>query len=460
MRLSIAFFAAMTLTACDADSTDADAPTWHADVHPLVKANCSGCHTEGGAAWSMDEYAATSALATHMVLEIDAGRMPPWQAEETDECQPTNAYVDDMRLTDDEKQILRDWAAAGAPLGDPETAAELPDTPSLELPRVDITLTPDMGWTTSGEFDQFRCFSFDPGHVGDMWIEGMQVVPGQDEVVHHVVMFIDEDAESADWGATEGSYDCFGGPGLTGRTGLDQIGGVLGAWAPGGVPLVTPDDTALKVPAGSRIIVQVHYHPSGHELYDETALQIMLADEAPEWEGKIVLLGNFEDRIPDRGGLMPGPNDPEDGVEFRIPAGATDHTETLAFKLYPSDLGAEEIRVYGAGTHMHYVGTGMRWWVEHETPIGDEPKDECMVHTPQWDFNWQRGYGFDVPLAQAPEIRPGDTIWMECVYDNSLGNPAVVDALAEQGLEEPVDVYLGEETLDEMCLAAMGLALR
>jgi hypothetical protein len=30
--------------------------------------------------------------------------------------------------------------------------------------------------------------------------------------------------------------------------------------------------------------------------------------------------------------------------------------------------------------------------------------------------------------------------------------------LGEQGLDAPVDVYLGEETLDEMCLGVFGIA--
>ena len=47
---------------------------------------------------------------------------------------------------------------------------------------------------------------------------------------------------------------------------------------------------------------------------------------------------------------------------------------------------------------------------------------------------------------------------MRCTYDNTLNNPGVVEALGQQGLEEPVEVRLGEETLDEMCLGIYGIA--
>jgi hypothetical protein len=39
-----------------------------------------------------------------------------------------------------------------------------------------------------------------------------------------------------------------------------------------------------------------------------------------------------------------------------------------------------------------------------------------------------------------------------------MGNPFVQRALTEQGLTEPRDVALGEETLDEMCLGVIGTA--
>jgi hypothetical protein len=49
---------------------------------------------------------------------------------------------------------------------------------------------------------------------------------------------------------------------------------------------------------------------------------------------------------------------------------------------------------------------------------------------------------------------------MKCTYDNTLGNPKVVQALKEQGLSQPKDVSLGETTLDEMCLGAYEVIFR
>ncbi|HYP90264.1 MAG TPA: hypothetical protein VEQ59_18965, partial [Polyangiaceae bacterium] len=65
---------------------------------------------------------------------------------------------------------------------------------------------------------------------------------------------------------------------------------------------------------------------------------------------------------------------------------------------------------------------------------------------------------YDTPIDQAPALRSGDVLNLRCTYDNSMQNPFVARALAEQGLSAPRDVVLGEQTLDEMCLGIFGIA--
>jgi hypothetical protein len=109
------------------------------------------------------------------------------------------------------------------------------------------------------------------------------------------------------------------------------------------------------------------------------------------------------------------------------------------------------------GTHMHWVGTDMTVQIARNGTRPNQPASECLIATPHYDFNWQRGYAYDQPIAALPTIKGGDRIRMRCTYDNSTENPRVARALAEQRLSSPVDVRLGEETLDEMCLGAFTL---
>jgi hypothetical protein len=208
---------------------------------------------------------------------------------------------------------------------------------------------------------------------------------------------------------------------------------------------------------GDKLIVQVHYHPTGQgpETDDSTRIDLQWTEEEPAYTGGIFLIGNFEQV--DAGfaggegyGLTTGP-------DFLIPAGAQNHQEVNRYWL--DDEGDPlarlvDIYVWMVGTHMHYVGTDMKITVE--TPTDEE---QCLVQTPHWDFNWQRGYFFEGDVADLPTIHAGDTLTMRCTYDNSMENPFVREALDDQGLTEPMDVALGEETLDEMCLGVFGLAV-
>lgn len=427
----------------------ADVPTWHEHVAPIVREHCGSCHTAGGIApFAVDDYASAAPMALAMSDAVDSGRMPPWGAQETEECEPRHGWKDDLRLSDEEKELLRDWAEGGAPEGDASDAAPLPEPPDTELDRVDLRVE-SVGWTVedTGE-DQFRCFSLDPGLDEETWLSGLQIDPGDDRVVHHVLVFLDPSGEGEGRVDETGSYSCFGGSG--GGTDL------IGAWAPGSVPTMTPDDLAIRLPAGTRLILQVHYHAvEGESVFDATALELRFAEGEPQMEAFYALIGNFEG---DYGtfGLEPGPNDRDDDPEFRIPAGVADHTETMSYKWGRND---PDLPIWAMGTHMHYIGTDMKIWIERKETTEDEPAEECLIQTPAWDFNWQRGYAVDAEPQERSIVGPGDKLWMRCTYDNTLDNDGTRKALDDAGLSEPVDVYLGEETLDEMCLGVFGFGI-
>ena len=83
------------------------------------------------------------------------------------------------------------------------------------------------------------------------------------------------------------------------------------------------------------------------------------------------------------------------------------------------------------------------------------PAEECLIETPNWNFNWQRIYVYDAELDKLPVINGGDRLRLKCTYDNSTANPFLMDALKSQGKSAPIPVTLGEQTLDEMCLAVV-----
>ena len=99
----------------------------------------------------------------------------------------------------------------------------------------------------------------------------------------------------------------------------------------------------------------------------------------------------------------------------------------------------------------------MKISVERKSPTASDPASECLLQTPKWDFNWQRGYDYDGAIDALPGLVAGDVLTFRCTYDNSLQNPFVKQALMQQMLSAPKDVTLGESTLDEMCLGALNV---
>ena len=462
----------------DTGGTTVDAPTWHGHIAPIVVKRCSACHTRGGVGpFPLDSYAAAAPLAGSMVEAVDSGRMPPFLADETDACTPRHAYADDTRLTSEQKALLREWASSGAPEGDARRAAAIERPRALGLAREDavMQLPSPIAVEHGSHGDLHTCLIVDPKLARDVYVVGRHITPGNDKVLHHVVTYVLKPQRADATGArvsrdqmlealraTKGvgigeRYDCFGGPGLD-ATGLASE--QLGAWAPGAAPTLSPPDSGQPVAKDALVVMDLHYHPIAQREEDrDTKLSLMFADARPALVSFPIFLGNFTDRfeLPSGfGELVKQPG--ESAAEFKIPAGAKNHVEEMSWTwMLPNAPPGQGVRAYFAGTHMHYVGRDMMVQLENTSPAPGESPRECLVHTPRWDFNWQRGYGWQATYDKLPLMNRGDVVRMRCVYDNTMDNPFLARALAEQGLTAPVDVRLGEDTLDEMCLATIGL---
>ena len=88
-------------------------PTYYTDVQPIIEAHCAGCHIDGGIGpFALQSGADAVKWAARIAVVTKSGYMPPWSAGPE-----SPAFLNDRRLGVATKQILSDWAAAGAPLG-------------------------------------------------------------------------------------------------------------------------------------------------------------------------------------------------------------------------------------------------------------------------------------------------------------------------------------------------------
>jgi len=389
----------------------------------------------------MDTYEHVTYLAGFMAEAVATRQMPPFKAQETDECSYDYPWKYDPRLSEEQIATIVAWAGGGAPEGDASNPAPLIEPPDYHLTDVDQVLSHPTGYPTPkpGYEDDHVCFVLDPGLTEDAFLEAIEIVPGQVAVAHHALVFVDEKGDSEALINSNGWYSCLGGPGVTGQ--------LIGGWVPGAAPIIMPQGSGAKMSPESRLILQMHYHYVDEvERLDTTQLQLRWTQDVPDREAFMALVGNARNA---HQGLLPGPNDRFGEPEFFIPAGAKDHTEIMKFTF---EAGID-YQLFMIINHMHYVGVDMRVWVDR----ADGSDDTCLCHTPQWDFDWQMLYQYDADAGQAPVIYDGDTLWIQCVYDNTLDNPGVLASLAESGGTEPLDIQIGEGSLDEMCLVGLGL---
>lgn len=439
------------LTACGSDVTggmDIDDPppppvltTWYQDVAPIVATRCMGCHRDGGLApFSLETYDDAVAFGLQMLAAVEDGVMPPWSATTATDCAPTRAWKHDPRLSAGELDTLRAWIDDNRPAGD--FVDIIPGNPD-QLAGVTHPLLPVEPFVTTGTTDQFKCFALDPGITTDHFLTGWDVVPGNRAVVHHVVIM----TLPADLLVAARNADVIGKP-------LDcaviPMSAAIGAWAPGQGPTETPDGVAAVIPANTGILMQIHYHPAGNDnAPDATAVNLRMSETAPS---KFYAFGGWGNaRTPPH--LQPDPTDIDGVIRFRIPANAPEHVETMRF---PIGGDGPRVPMFIMQPHQHYVGTRLELRIHRTAPPIGEPADECLINS-DWNFDWQRTYQYDVPIVELPTVGPGDEIEVKCTYNNTISNPFVERALADQGLSAPIDVFIGEETTDEMCLGLVGL---
>lgn len=447
-RVALAWLGCAALPACGEDpredpSTDtgepeALRPDWHQDVAPIIHARCVGCHRQGGSGpFSLEDFAAAASWSS-LVAEVVADRsMPPWGAHETEECEPVHAWRDDMRLSEAEIETILDWVALDTPEGDPADAAPLPMPPARSLADPSDVFENPSPTVLEGKADSFVCFSIDTGLDEDVWITGVELLPDNQQVVHHVLIFLDEAGSSAELAGPDGRYPC----------GDLHLGSLLGSYFPGSLPTQLPAELGIPFPVGARIVLNYHYHPTGAGSdVDQSSLAVRWTKQAPAYDALISTLGNATTAA---GGLLPGPNDPDGVPTFMIPSGASGHTETMQITV-PEWL--PELELFMLGPHMHEVGVDIHVTLERDG------ETRCLLQDPRWDADWQRLYTIDAALGGYPTLAGGDLLTLRCTYDNTLDNPAVVEALAEFGLDVPINVNFGSAGLDEMCMIVYGIA--
>lgn len=348
-------------------------PTFSRDIAPIFFRRCANCHHEGEVApFPLLTYADAKPRARLIAEVTRRGAMPPWQ--------PVAGYghvEGERRLPVAEIALIGRWAAEGAPEGDRKL---LPKTPvfgggwELGKPDVIVELPKPMVIPADGP-DVYECFVVPMNVTRTRYIRAVEFRPSNRRVVHHALLFAD-----ASHIPREPRYPCFGTIGL-----LPTLG--VGGWSPGNGPIRVPAGAALPLPANSRLVAQVHYHPDGKPEQDRWQAGFYFTDEAPV---KRVMDAGLASR------------------EIDIPPGDA-HYVVRQHLTIPIAVDA-----VGIIPHAHFVCREMNGWA-----ILPDGRKKWLLKIRDWDFNWQDQYRYATPIRLPADTR----IEMEFIYDNSAANP-------------------------------------
>jgi peroxiredoxin len=371
-----------------APQTDSEV-TYSNQIARIMNANCVFCHREGQIApFTLTSYDDVAGWASMIDEVVQQERMPPWHAN-----QKFGHFKNDARLSDTDKATIAKWVAAGAPEGN---AKDLPKPPQFatgwmipEPEQVLYMADKPFEVPATGVVD-YQMFVADPGWKEDKWIAAIEPRPENPAVVHHILMFVLP---------PDGNIN----------QGLGSGNDFLGAYAPGLRPEPLEPGLARFVPAGSKLIFQMHYTPNGTPQKDRSYCGFVFADpKTVKKEVRVNSALNAVFQIP------PGNGD------FPVKARYIFRDDSLLLTLMP---------------HMHLRGKAFRYEVTY--PDG---KKEVVLDVPRYDFGWQTNYR----LAE-PKLMPRGTR-MDCyaVFDNSpdnLNNP-----------DPTKTVSFGDQTFEEMMI--------
>lgn len=366
--------------------------TYCRDVAPVLQRHCVECHRPGDIGpFALTDYDEVVGWGRMLVEVIEDGRMPPWHA-----APHTGPFANARQMPERDREVLRAWVAGGMPFGDPRdlppaveyrTGWMLPREPDLVVPmRSEPFLVPAEGVV------EYQYFVADPGFTEDRWVVGAQVLPGNRAVVHHAIVFI----RPPDGMRMRGT-------------------GWLTAYVPGQRSALMPPGMGRRIPAGSKLVFQMHYTPNGSEQADLTRVGLLFGDEATISHEVLTLMALNQD--------------------FEIPPGAENYSVTAELSQLPADA-----QLLALAPHMHVRGKACRVLAH----CGEERR--LLLDVPRYDFNWQHVY----ELAQPVPLTDVERLEFIARFDNSADNPVNPDPAQY--------VYWGDQTWEEMAVAFFEVA--
>lgn len=420
---------------------------YHEDVMPLIEAKCVTCHADDGVSFSFEDPDDTYNFRMVIAAAVASDRMPPWLAEPGHQ-----SYVGDYSLSEAEKSLVAEWAAAGYPRAEATSATSV--QPEVKKFDADLTIAvlPDGSYLpTQDRKDDYRCFIVDWPYDTDKYVTGFMAEPGNTRVSHHLVnhMVGPEAAHilKALSEEEEGpGHQCFGGalPDRIGDEGMKQeieerfpggweklVNGSywLSHWAPGMYGEEFPEDTGILIRPGSVIVVQMHYYSAfaPGEPDSDTMMHFQVADTVKKPSVNYPLT-NTRWLYGSRNESMQIP--PGESATYETSERFDDLADYVAGALQIDREEISAIELQSANVHMHAFGaSGVA------SLLDSDGRKETLLNIPRWDLAWQRDFMFTEGKIVPSSEFDRTSLIVECTFSNDTDEV----------------VYGGYGSDDEMC---------
>ena len=365
--------------------------TYANEISRIVAQRCHECHRPKMVGpfslLTYDDVMENSSMIKEVVVER---RMPPWHADPR-----YGHFSNNRRMTNREVDQLVSWIDTGMPFGN---KADLPPDPNytdgwvIGKPDIILELPEEVTIPATGTV-KYQYFTIPTDFKEDVWVTAAECQPGNRAVVHHIIAFYRDPNKNKE----------------------DMFNNWICSTAPGDPPLILPSGVGRRIPAGAKIVVQMHYTPTGKEEKDRSRIGFILhkGPDPPTRNARTALIMNNK---------------------FTIPPGADNHRVDASFTFPRNAL------LLTMMPHMHLRGKD--FLVQATFPDG---RHETLLSVPAYDFNWQNSYRF----ADALNIPKGTRIDCTAHFDNSADNPANPDPTAT--------VRWGDQTWEEMMLGYMNV---
>jgi hypothetical protein len=398
---------------CTSVSSLSAQTTWATEVAPILYSNCVSCHRAGGVGdFPLETFTDARNRAGSILNSIQTGYMPPYRANPD-----YRHFKEENALTSSEIQSIANWINDGSLPGNLAAAPPLPNFQNgSQLTSVDIELEVPT-FTVFSNDDIYRAFVIPTGVSVDKFFNEIEFIPGNDAIVHHIVLYTDPTNEGvlldqADPGPGWSTNGMVGG--------ITQNASLIGEWTPGGTPIKLPNEFGYRIPENGYFIVEMHFAPNHLNQTDMgTVVNIRLNTNEPRelYYGVIAAADSSF-------GLLNPP--------FLIPANTV---RTLQTELSVGDIVPAPVSVFTLTPHAHVFGKSFKSYAYLPGQTDTIP----LIDIPQWDFYWQGTYTLQKPQL----LTTNHVVHADVTYDNTVNNP-------DQPFFPPQDVTWGEKTTNEM----------